>query len=85
MNIKGLTSIGIQEGTLSPISCFISNSTQVLFCLNNHFSLVLLTVMLHWFDFFYSDYLFYLYLFIFSFFLFSLYLSFFILFQFEYT
>ena len=29
----------------------LSNLTQVLFCLNNHFLLVLLIVLLYWFDF----------------------------------
>ena len=33
----------------------LSNLTQVLFCLNNHFLLVLLIVLLYWFDFLFSS------------------------------
>ena len=33
------------------IHFMLSNLTQVLFCLNNHFLLVLLIVLLYWFDF----------------------------------
>ena len=76
MNVQDLTSTGIKEETLSPISCFISNSTQVLFHLNNYFSLVLLIVTLYWFDFLLfwlfilslSFYLFFFLIFILSFF-----------------